>query len=197
MGTIELVFTAVALAMDAFAVAICKGLSTEKVRINHTVITGAWFGGFQALMPLIGYLLGSTFEKYITDIDHWIAFALLAFIGVKMVIEAFKGEDDCCCEEKGDKLDIKELFLLAIATSIDALAVGLTFSLYKDINIVSSIAIIGAVTFVICAIGVLIGHLCIKLGGKLGEKFQFIAELIGGCVLVSIGIKLLVEGLIG
>ena len=112
-----------------------------------------------------------------------------------MLVESFKKEDDCCGKCDG-KLNIKELFILAIATSIDALAVGLTFSLYPNIKILPSIAIIGIVTFIICALGVLLGHLCVKLGGKFGPKFQFAAELVGGCVLLGIGIKLLVEGLI-
>lgn len=195
MGYIEILLTGVALAMDAFAVSICKGIQMPKLKKSHLFIIAIFFGGFQMLMPIIGWLLGSQFVQYIEKFDHWIAFGLLAFIGIKMIVEAFKKEE---CEEcaKCGKLNIKELFLLAIATSIDALAVGLTFSLYPDINIVSATAIIGAVTFVICACGVLIGHLCIKLGGKLGDKFKFIAELIGGAVLVGIGIKLLIEGLI-
>ena len=196
MGLLEIALTGVALAMDAFAVSICKGIKMTKLKKSHLLIIALFFGGFQMLMPLVGWLLGSQLVQYIEAFDHWIAFVLLAFIGVKMVIEAFKGEDDCCGEEKESKLDIKELFMLAIATSIDALAVGLTFSLYPDINIISSIGVIGAITFVICAIGVLFGHLCIKLGGKLGERFQFVAEMIGGLVLVGIGIKLLIEGLI-
>lgn len=195
MGYIEILLTGVALAMDAFAVSICKGIQMPKLKKSHLFIIAIFFGGFQMLMPIIGWLLGSQFVQYIEKFDHWIAFGLLAFIGVKMIVEAFKKEE---CEEcaEGKRLNIKELFLLAIATSIDALAVGLTFSLYPDINIVSATAIIGAVTFVICACGVLIGHLCIKLGGKLGDKFKFIAELIGGAVLVGIGIKLLIEGLV-
>ena len=195
MGYIEILLTGVALSMDAFAVSICKGIQMPKLKKSHLFIIAIFFGGFQMLMPIIGWLLGSQFVQYIEKFDHWIAFGLLAFIGVKMIVEAFKKEE---CEEcaEGGRLNIKELFLLAIATSIDALAVGLTFSLYTDINIVSATAIIGAVTFVICACGVLIGHLCIKLGGKLGDKFKFIAELIGGAVLVGIGIKLLIEGLV-
>lgn len=195
MGYIEILLTGVALSMDAFAVSICKGIQMPKLKKSHLFIIAIFFGGFQMLMPIIGWLLGSQFVQYIEKFDHWIAFGLLAFIGVKMIVEAFKKEE---CEEcaEGGRLNIKELFLLAIATSIDALAVGLTFSLYPDINIVSATAIIGAVTFVICACGVLIGHLCIKLGGKLGDKFKFIAELIGGAVLVGIGIKLLIEGLV-
>ena len=197
MGFFEIFLTGVALAMDAFAVSICKGIKMPKLKKSHIAIIAVFFGGFQMLMPLVGWLLGNQLVQYIEKFDHWIAFGLLAFIGIKMAIESFKKDDECCaCGEKADKLDIKELFILAIATSIDALAVGLTFSLYPDINIVSSISIIGITTFVICSVGVLIGHLCIKLGGKLGDKFKFAANLAGGLVLIAIGVKLLIEGLI-
>ena len=194
MSYFEILLTGVALAMDAFAVSICKGIKMPRLKKAHLFIIAIFFGAFQMLMPLLGWLLGTQFVQYIERFDHWIAFALLAFVGIKMLIEAFKN-DECCsnCEEK---LDIKELFILAIATSIDALAVGLTFSLYPNIKILPSIGIIGIVTFVICALGVLLGHLCVKYGGKFGPKFQFFAELLGGCVLLGIGIKLLIEGLI-
>ena len=184
--------------MDAFAVSICKGIGMPRLKKFQLIVIAFFFGGFQMLMPLVGYLLGKQFVDYIASFDHWIAFGLLAFIGIKMVIEAIKGddEDECGCNCGSGKLDIKELFLLAIATSIDALAVGITFSLYPDINIVSSIAIIGAVTFVICAVGVLIGHICARIGASLGNKFKLGAELTGGIVLVLIGVKLLIEGLI-
>ncbi len=194
MGYLEILLTGVALAMDAFAVSICKGIKMPKLKKARLFIIAIFFGGFQMLMPLIGWLLGSQFVQYIEKFDHWIAFGLLVFIGGKMAIEAFKKDDECGCE--GERLDVKELFLLAIATSIDALAVGLAFSLYPDVNIVVSIAIIGAVTFVICAVGVLLGHLCIKLGGKLGDKFKFAANLAGGLVLIAIGVKLLIEGIL-
>ena len=187
---IGLIMTAIGLgfglAMDAFAVSICKGIQMPKLKKLRIIIIAIFFGGFQMLMPLIGWLLGSQFVQYIGTFDHWIAFVLLAFIGGKMAIESFKKDDECECK-CDDNLDIKELFLLAIATSIDALAVGITFSLYPDINIVSSIGIIGIVTFVICAAGVVIGH-------KFGSKFKSKAELVGGIVLIGIGIKLLVEG---
>lgn len=188
MGYWEILLTGVALAMDAFAVSICKGIKMPKLRKSHIVIIAVFFGGFQMLMPLIGWLLGSQFVQYISKFDHWIAFALLAFIGVKMAIESFKHEDECCCK-CDSKLDLKELVVLAIATSIDALAVGITFALYPDINILPSISIIGIVTFVICAGGVVIGH-------KFGAKFKSKAELLGGIVLVIIGLKLLIEGLL-
>ncbi|MBR2346249.1 MAG: manganese efflux pump [Clostridia bacterium] len=188
MGYWEILLTGVALAMDAFAVSICKGIKMPKLRKSHIVIIAVFFGGFQMLMPLIGWLLGSQFVQYISKFDHWIAFALLAFIGVKMAIESFKHEEEDCCK-CDSKLDLKELVVLAIATSIDALAVGITFALYPDINILPSISIIGIVTFVICAGGVVIGH-------KFGAKFKSKAELLGGIVLVIIGLKLLIEGLL-
>ena len=188
MGYIEILLTGVALAMDAFAVSICKGIKMPKLRKLHIVIIALFFGGFQMLMPLIGWLLGSQFVQYISKFDHWIAFALLAFIGIKMAVESFKHDEEECCKGEG-KLDIKELLVFAIATSIDALAVGITFALYPDINILSSISIIGIVTFVICACGVIIGH-------KFGAKFKSKAELLGGIVLVLIGLKLLIEGLL-
>lgn len=196
MGYIEIFLTGIGLAMDAFAVSICKGIKMPKLKKINLIIIAIFFGGFQMLMPLIGYILGKQFVEYISSIDHWIAFGLLAFIGIKMIIEAIKERNECCCEKSEEKLDLKELFVLAIATSIDALAVGITFSLYPNINIVLSIAIIGIVTFVICALGVALGHLCIKVGAKLGEKFKFAAELAGGIMLLLIGIKLLIEGLI-
>ena len=188
MGYLEIFLTGIALAMDAFAVSICKGIKMPRIRKSHIVIIALFFGGFQMLMPLIGWLLGSQFVQYISKFDHWIAFALLAFIGVKMAIESFKHEEEDCCK-CDSKLDLKELVVLAIATSIDALAVGITFALYPDINILPSISIIGIVTFVICAGGVVIGH-------KFGAKFKSKAELLGGIVLVIIGLKLLIEGLL-
>lgn len=188
MGYLEIFLTGIALAMDAFAVSICKGIKMPRLRKSHIVIIAVFFGGFQMLMPLIGWLLGSQFVQYISKFDHWIAFALLAFIGVKMAIESFKHEEEECCK-CDSKLDLKELVVLAIATSIDALAVGITFALYPDINILPSISIIGIVTFIICACGVVIGH-------KFGAKFKSKAELLGGIVLVIIGLKLLIEGLL-
>ena len=189
MGTVELIITAIALSMDAFAVAICKGLCTERVRIRHMALTGAWFGGFQALMPLIGFLLGSAFAKFIEPVDHWVAFALLSLLGINMLKEAFSKEDGESCDCSDSSFAFKTMLVMAIATSIDALAVGLTFALYPDVNIVPAISIIGAVTFVICAGGVLIGH-------KFGAKFKSKAEFCGGLVLIIIGLKLLIEGLL-
>lgn len=190
MKLFEIFLTGVALAMDAFAVSICKGIKMKKLKWSHLVIIAIFFGGFQMLMPLLGWLLGSQLVQYIEKFDHWIAFGLLAFIGGKMAIESFKkDEDECDCCKDAQKLDLKELFVLAIATSIDALAVGITFALYPDVNIVSAISVIGIVTFVICSGGVLIGH-------KFGAKFKSKAEFCGGIVLIIIGLKLLIEGLI-
>lgn len=184
MGIIELLLLAVGLSMDAFAVSVCKGLSERQLRPRHYVIVGAWFGGFQALMPLIGYFLGSAFEKYIVSVDHWIAFILLALIGGNMIRESFSKE-----EEKADAdFGFKTMLLLAIATSIDALAVGITFALISDVNIFASVAIIGATTFIISAAG-------LKVGNVFGTKYKAKAELVGGIILVLIGVKILLEHL--
>lgn len=192
MVFIELALIGVGLAMDAFAVSVCKGLGMRKVNKKQTFIIGLFFGGFQALMPLIGWALGKQFESYITSIDHWIAFLLLGYIGVKMMIEARKPEDEAVeVKEMDAPLDIKEMFLLAIATSIDALAVGITFA-FLDYPIIEAITIIGVVTFVISVIGVYIGNF-------FGNKYKSRAEFAGGLILVLIGVKILVEhlGLLG
>ncbi len=175
--------TGIGLAMDAFAVAICKGLKMQKLELKQMGLIALFFGGFQALMPLIGWGLGKSFESYIKSIDHWVAFGLLLFIGGKMAYESFKAEEDECCE----RFDIKELLIMAIATSIDALAVGIAFAL-KDINIFVAIAIIGIVTFILSALGVLIGH-------KFGAVYKSKAELAGGIILILIGLKILLEDL--
>lgn len=185
MGFIEVLLTGIALSMDAFAVAVCKGLNMRKINYNHTLIIALFFGGFQALMPLIGWLLGKQFESYIVSIDHWIAFVLLAFIGGKMIIEALKGDEEEC--SSCIKLDIKELFVLSVATSIDALAVGITFALIK-VNIWGAITTIGLTTFVLSAIGVLVGN-------KFGSKYKNKAEFAGGIILCLIGLKILLEHL--
>lgn len=187
MGVFEVIAVAVGLAMDAFAVSICKGLKMRKFNFKHSLIIAIFFGGFQALMPAVGYLLGKQFEQYIVSIDHWIAFVLLGFIGGKMIYESFKkDEDETHC---GDRLDFKELTVMAIATSIDALAVGITFAfLPKQLGIGTAVAIIGVLTFVICMAGVFIGH-------KFGARFKNKAELAGGVVLILIGIKILLEHL--
>lgn len=187
MGFVELFLIGVGLSMDAFAVSVCKGLNMRgKVNFKHAGIIALFFGGFQALMPLIGYFLGIGFEKYITKIDHWIAFVLLGFIGGKMVIEAIK-EWNAEDKQEEDKLDIKELFILAVATSIDALAVGITFA-FLNVNIWSAISIIGVTTFVLSLIGVVIGN-------KFGSKYKSKAELAGGIILMLMGAKILLEHL--
>lgn len=184
---VELLLIGVGLAMDAFAVSICKGLAMRKVNKKQAVIIGLFFGGFQALMPLIGWLLGSQFESYITNIDHWIAFILLAFIGGKMLLEAVKPEEDVEIEQMDPPLDIKEMFLLAVATSIDALAVGITFA-FLDYPIVEAISIIGITTFIISVGGVYVGNF-------FGNKYKNKAEFAGGLILVLIGLRILLSHL--
>lgn len=181
MGLLELFVLAVGLSMDAFAVSICKGLSLGKIKAKHMCIAGAWFGGFQALMPLIGYFLGSFFAEAITKYDHWIAFVLLVLIGGNMIKEAFGKE-----EELNNSMDVKTMFLLAVATSIDALAVGVTFA-FLQVQIVPAIIFIGAVTFAFSAVG-------IKIGSIFGTKYKSKAEFIGGVILILIGLKILLEG---
>lgn len=178
----------VSLAMDAFAVSVCKGLAMRKVNKKQCLVIALFFGGFQALMPFLGWLLGNRFESYITNIDHWIAFVLLGFIGGKMVVEAIrdKGEEPEITEID-PPLDIKELFVLAVATSIDALAVGITFA-FLEIPIVEAMLIIGMTTFVISVAGVYIGNF-------FGNKYKSKAELVGGIILILIGLKILLEHL--
>lgn len=183
---VEFLLLGVGLAMDAFAVSICKGLAMRKVNKKQAVIIALFFGGFQAIMPVIGWLLCKGFQTYIEAFDHWIAFALLAFIGVKMIIETLREkEDDVVIEEMDPPLDMKEMLMLAIATSIDALAVGISLAAL-DRPIVESAAIIGVVTFVISIIGVYIGNF-------FGNRYKKRAELAGGIILVLIGVKILCE----
>ena len=180
MGIIELFLFAVSLSMDAFAVSVCKGLSVKTLRPRHGVIAGLYFGGFQALMPLIGWLLGRQFEGLIKSVDHWVAFVLLALIGANMVRESF-GKD----EEVNDSFSFKTMLPLAVATSIDALAVGVTF-VFLDVNIWIAIALIGVTTFTLSAVGV-------KIGNVFGAKYKSKAELAGGIILIALGIKILIE----
>lgn len=185
MGLVELFLLAVGLSMDAFAVSVCKGLAMKRCSLRNAAVCGLWFGGFQALMPAIGYFLGYRFREYITAIDHWIAFALLLLIGGNMVREAVgKGED----EAADDSLDVKTMLLLAIATSIDALAVGVTFAFLPDTNVPAAVLFIGTVTFVLSMIGV-------KVGNVFGSKYKARAEILGGVILILLGIKILVEHL--
>ena len=186
MGIVELFLIGVGLSMDAFAVSVCKGLNMKTLNRKHALVIGLFFGGFQGLMPLLGWLLGKQFEGYITAFDHWIAFVLLAFIGGKMVWEALH-EDPEETEQGEPKLDLKELFMLAVATSIDALAVGITFA-FLQVNVFISCGIIGAVTFVISAAGV-------KIGNVFGTKYKQKAEIAGGIALILIGTKILLEHL--
>lgn len=187
MSLIELIILAVALAMDAFAVSICKGLCMRTVNYRHSVIICLVFGFFQALMPTIGWLLGTRFSMYITEFDHWIAFALLAFIGGKMLYECFTDEEEQSCRIE-NVLDVKELIILAVATSIDALAAGITLALFPEMNILFSVSLIGIITFFICFAGVIIGN-------KFGIKYKSKAEIAGGVVLILLGIKILLEHL--
>ena len=183
-----LLLMGVGLSMDAFAVSICKGLSMRKVNKKQCLVIGLFFGGFQALMPFIGWVLGSQFEQYITSIDHWIAFILLGFIGGKMVVEAIREKDEAVEVGKMDPpLDLKEMFILAIATSIDALAVGITFA-FLQVPIVEAISVIGITTFVISVIGVYVGNF-------FGNRYKKKAELAGGIILILIGLKILLEHL--
>lgn len=184
MSIVELLLLAVGLSMDAFAVAICKGLSMEKLSLKKMCIVGAWFGGFQALMPTIGYFLGTTFEKYITAIDHWAAFVLLGVIGANMIKESFSKETD----KTDASLGFRIMLSMAIATSIDALAVGITFALLPDVNILFAVLLIGCTTFLLSMLGV-------KIGNVFGAKYKSKAEFIGGLILILLGVKILLEHL--
>ncbi len=183
MTLLNLFLIAVGLSMDAFAVSVCKGLAMEKAPLKKAAVAGIWFGGFQALMPLIGYLLGSQFEKNITSIDHWIAFVLLALIGGNMIRESFSGQE----EETSGTMHFKEMLLLAVATSIDALAVGITFAFLR-VDILPAVSFIGIITFVLSIVG-------IKVGNVFGSRYKSKAELAGGIILILIGVKILLEHL--
>ena len=180
MSIVELFILAVGLSMDAFAVSICKGLAMEKVTAKQMTVVGGWFGGFQALMPAIGYLLGSRFMDYISEFDHWVAFGLLAIIGLNMIKESRETDND-----NNASLKAKVMFILAVATSIDALAVGLTFA-FLQVNILFAVIFIGVTTFVISAFGV-------KVGSVFGMKYKSKAELAGGVILVLLGVKILLQ----
>ena len=184
MGLLELILIAIGLSMDAFAVSISSAMTIDKLRYRDAAKFGIFFGAFQALMPLTGYLAGKTFSQYIVALDHWVAFILLGFIGGKMLYEAIKGEEE---ETADNPLSFKVLLVLAIATSIDALAVGVTFA-FMQINILSSVLLIGLITFVISTVGALIGK---KAGNLLGHR----AEIAGGIILILIGAKILIEHL--
>ncbi|BAE83000.1 manganese efflux pump MntP [Desulfitobacterium hafniense] len=182
MGNLELFLIAVGLSMDAFAVAISKGLSMRRMSYKTALITGLFFGGFQALMPLIGFLLGTRFESYITAIDHWIAFILLSLIGLNMIKES-RGP----CEIIEDRFNLKDMIILSLATSIDALAVGITFA-FLHVDIVPAVSMIGVTTFLFSFLGV-------KIGNVFGECYKARAELAGGVILILMGLKILLEHL--
>ena len=193
MGFLELFLLAVGLSMDAFAVSVCKGLAMQKVTFRNAAICGVWFGGFQALMPFIGYLLGAGFETYINAVAPWIAFVLLALIGGNMIREALSKEDE---EDTSAALDVKTMFLMAVATSIDALAVGITFACVPVeiiaasplVNTLVAVCLIGVTTFVISCAGV-------KAGSVFGSRYKSKAEFTGGAILILIGVKILLEHL--
>ncbi len=184
MGLFELLLLAFGVSMDAFAVSICKGLSMKKADLKAMSICGAWFGGFQALMPLIGFLLGSLFAEAIEAIDHWVAFVLLGIIGINMLKEAFSDEE----EEHDADLSVKAMFVMAVATSIDALAVGISLAMAGNVNIVVAVSLIGVTTFAMSAMGV-------KIGNIFGSRFEKKAQMAGGIILLILGTKILLEHL--
>ncbi len=188
MTLYDLFFLAVALAMDAFAVSVCKGFTLQKIDFGKAVTVGLYFGVFQALMPFLGYLLANVFSEQIQGFDHWVAFILLGFLGIKMIIEAVREKEECCDKDCGS-ISFRVMLPLAIATSIDALAAGITLRINKgNVDILTAIIIIGVVTFIICALGVWIGHF-------FGVKYQKKAEIFGGVILILLGIKILLEDL--
>lgn len=186
MGFLELFLLAVGLSMDAFAVSICKGLAVKKATYREGALCGAWFGGFQAAMPLIGFFLGTLFADAIEAFDHWVAFGLLAIIGINMIKEACsKG---CDCENRSDDFAFKTMLVMAVATSIDALAVGISLAMAGNVNIVTAVLLIGVTTFTLSAAGV-------KIGNVFGSKYEKKAQLCGGVILILLGIKILLEHL--
>lgn len=187
MDVAELLLLALGLSMDAFAVSICKGLSMKKAGLREGTICGAWFGGFQAAMPLLGFFLGSLFADAISKFDYWVAFGLLAIIGANMLKEAFSRKCDACEEHTAD-LGFKTMFLLAVATSIDAAAVGVSLAM-EQANIWLAIGLIGAVTFAMCAVGV-------KIGNVFGSRYEKKAQAVGGFILIGLAVKFLMEGLL-
>lgn len=186
MNFVELLIIAIGLSMDAFAVSIGKGLSLKKIKLSHALKVGLWFGGFQALMPLIGYMLGSTFAEIVSTFDHWVAFVLLALIGGNMIKEAFEKDDECDCNKtEKNSFGFVTMFTLAVATSIDALAIGVTFAFFK-VAIFPAIITIGITTLIFSVAG-------LKIGNIFGCKYKSHAELFGGVILILIGLKILIE----
>ncbi len=185
MGFGELFLLAIGVSMDAFAVSICKGLAVKKAGIKEQTACGLWFGGFQALMPLIGFFLGALCYDAISAFDHWVAFGLLALIGANMLKEAFSKE---CCEETNSDMGIKTMFVMAVATSIDALAVGISLAMAGNVNIWVAVSFIGVITFIMASLGV-------KIGNVFGSRFEKKAEAAGGIILILLGAKILLEHL--
>ena len=187
MGFAELLLLAVGLSMDAFAVSICKGLSMKKATLKAGAICGVWFGGFQAMMPVAGFFLAMTFADAIRTFDHWVAFGLLAIIGGNMLKEAFEKDCDCCKDSDAD-LSVKTMFVMAVATSIDAMAVGISLAMAGNVNIWTAALLIGVITFGFSAAGV-------KIGNVFGSRFEKKAQVAGGVILILLGIKILIEHL--
>ena len=185
MEFVELFLLAVGLSMDAFAVSVCKGLFMKRATVRAQLTCGVWFGGFQALMPLIGYFLGTLFIDAIQTFDHWIAFALLVIIGVNMLREALSGEED---GDTDADLSVITMFVLAVATSIDALAVGISLAMAGNVNILQAVLLIGVTTFALSALGV-------KVGNLFGSRYEKRAEIVGGVILILLGVKILLEHL--
>ena len=188
MSVGALLLLAVGVSMDAFAVSICKGLAMKKATLGGMATVGGWFGGFQALMPLIGFFLGTLFASAIQAIDHWVAFVLLGFIGINMLKEAFDKDCGCCGEESDADLSVKTMFVMAVATSIDALAVGISLAMAGNVNIWLAIALIGVITCLLSAVGV-------KIGNVFGSRFEKAAQIAGGVILILLGVKILLEHL--
>lgn len=188
MNFCELLLLAFSLSMDAFAVSVCKGLCMKKASLKNGLTCGIWFGGFQALMPLIGFFVGRIFASMIHAIDHWVAFVLLAFIGVNMIREALISP--CCCanDESDEDMSFKTMFVMAVATSIDALAVGISLAMLDKVNILQATILIGTVTCVLCTLGV-------KVGNIFGSKLKNKAQILGGIILILLGVKILLEHL--
>ena len=188
MGFVELLLLAVGVSMDAFAVSICKGLCMKKATLRAQATCGAWFGGFQALMPLLGFFLGTLFSDAIEAFDHWVAFVLLGILGFNMLRDAFTKEECDCCDTTGADLSVKTMFVMAVATSIDALAVGISLAMAGNVNIYLAILLIGATTFVLSAAGV-------KIGNVFGSRYKKKAQFCGGVILFLLGLKILLEHL--
>ncbi len=184
MGFAELLLLAVGLSMDAFAVSICKGLSMKRASVKAQMLCGVWFGGFQALMPLVGYFLGTLFAEAIEAFDHWVAFGLLVIIGINMIREVFSEEQ----EHTDADLSFQTMLVMAVATSIDALAVGISLAMAGDVHIWTAVALIGVTTFLLSAAGV-------KIGNAFGSRFEKKAQMAGGVILILLGVKILLEHL--